>query len=147
MLVKTVGKLGAQLWFLWLLYFCWVSLSPLVAITSYYLLLWFNLGAAVCVKSTSVTISTLPRIGPFVVGQSVKFTCDVNTTANNISFDWVYVHTIGISRATVKNVSLYFHDDIIRYPWFYCMVSSSGVTVGKATKVIEIHDKSMQTNQ
>jgi len=102
-------------------------------------------GAATYVKATSVTISTIPRSGPFVIGQTVQFSCEVHPSAN-ASFRWIYVYYNGYGTSTAKALHITIHENTIRYPLVFCMASLSGVTLGKATKVIEVNGKYIHNN-
>ena len=93
--------------------------------------------AVINIKATSVTISTLPGSSPFAIGQKVQFTCEVTAIASIESNYVNYNHV----RVTGKKFTLLFQEYTMRHTWFYCMASSSGVIIGKATKVIEVHGK------
>jgi len=100
----------------------------------------FLSGTAVYANGSVVSISIVPRNGPFSILSTVQLTCEVNTTLN-VSYSWNYVVESSNNQSTEKSFSITFSDRTIRYTWYICVASSSGVTLGKATKIIEVHGK------
>ena len=98
----------------------------------------FFIDTALHVKGSLVSISTIPRNGPFSITQTVQFTCEVNTTLN-VSYNWNYVVETSNVHSTERSFYLTFSNRTIRYTWYVCIASSSGVTFGRATKIIEVH--------
>ena len=106
----------------------------------------FILGAIVSGSESLVTISTVPSNGPFYIGQTVKFICEIDSTKDtNVSYEWVfayhYLMRYRINNQTFKHT---FTPVIVRYSLYTCIVkSSSGNIIEKAKKVIEVHGKTL----
>ena len=87
-----------------------------------------------------VSISTLPTKSPFYVGQTVQFTCETTST-RNISYQWNYNDHGHSNTRTGQIINVTFDQSVIRYIWVLCTASSSGITLGKANKMIEVNGK------
>ena len=99
-------------------------------------------GATLDSEASLVSISTLPTNGPFYVWQTVQFICEASTTMN-VSYQWNYVGNIyNTNFRTGQIIYVTFDQSDIRYIWVLCTASSSGVTIGKANKMVEVHGKS-----
>ena len=91
---------------------------------------------------SSVRITTVPREGPFMIRQTVQFLCEVDADANVTSFMWNNLDDIfGSWTNTGSNFSRSYFQEHLRYCFYSCTALSVGGTVGKATKVIEVHGK------
>ena len=106
------------------------------------LLLYIDLG--LCVGINSTRISTLPPKGPYRVGQTVQFSCEVDIK-QNFSVTWdvfatVYGHTTRYDRQFNWT---FWHDNALHYNLFFCTVVANGTAIDRAKKVIEVQGKAM----
>ena len=94
-------------------------------------------------EGSIVSISTLPANAQFYVGQTIQFTCETNTTTT-VSYQWNYFKAIYDGfRSNDKTITITFdQNNIFRYIWVFCTVSSSsGDVLGQASKLVEVHGK------
>ena len=102
-------------------------------------------GAAKDAKGSLVSISTLPKNGPFYVGQTIQFTCETNTT-RNISYQWNYNHRIYHSyTGTGQSINVTFDQGYLQYFWIFCTATASRVILGTTNKFVEIHGKLLES--
>ena len=101
----------------------------------------FITGAAIEVKGSLLSISTVPANGPFYVGQTVQFTCETNTTMN-ISYQWNYNGFLYYTfTKNGQSINVTFDQNYLQYFWIFCTATASGVILGKTNKFVEVHGK------
>ena len=92
----------------------------------------------------SVRISTSPSQGPFRIGQTVQFTCEVEPAqAHPVTYLWRYVdraYAYYTSTSESFNTT-YFSLDNLRYCRYTCTVALNGTFLGSADKLVEVHGK------
>lgn len=94
---------------------------------------------------TSVRILTLPAGGPYHVGQTVQFNCEVNPR-ENVTITWNFITQFHSSSSGIgRSFNWTFQLDTLRYSVFSCTVVANRSVVGKAAKVIEIQGKLVET--
>ena len=98
-----------------------------------------RVGAAV----PSIRISTSPSQGPFRIGQTVQFTCEVEPAqARPVTYQWGIVEGIYIySTRTSESFNITYYDDILRYGRYICTVALNETVLGSADKIVEVHGK------
>ena len=105
------------------------------------------LGVVVGGSESSVTISTVPSNGPFYIGQTVQFTCEIDSTmATNVSYHWTFAYYYyRIFRVSSQSFNHTFTPIIMRHSLYTCTVkTSSGIILEKARKVIEVYGKTLK---
>ncbi len=97
-----------------------------------------------CVEINSTRISTLPPKGPYRVGQTVQFSCEVDIK-QNFSVTWdVLAHVYGHTTRYGRRFNWTFSYDItLHYNLFFCTVVANGTAIDRAKKVIEVQGKAM----
>ena len=114
---------------------------------SFILLTFFLLGVVVGGSESSVTISTVPSNGPFYIGQTVQFTCEIDSAmATNVSYEWNFAYYYSnVFRIFSQSFNHTFTPTVLRYSLYTCTVkTSSGNILEKARKVIEVHGKTLK---
>ena len=91
----------------------------------------------------SVRISTSPSQGPFRVGQTVQFTCEVDPAqAHPVTYQWRNVErVIGFSSYTSESFNTTYYRDTLRYCRYTCAVTFNGTVLGSADELVEVHGK------
>ena len=89
----------------------------------------------------SVRIITSPSNGPFRVGQTVQFTCEVELAlAHPVTYQWRRVDGTS-SQDFTKSFNRTFYNFNYRYCWYFCTVTVNGTHVGSADRLVEVHGK------
>ena len=94
----------------------------------------------------SVKISTSPSQGPFRVGQTVQFTCEVEPAQEHfVTYRWFIVENIyGPHTRTSTSPSFnqpFYYEYTLRYCRYICTVALNGIVLGSADKLVEVHGK------
>ncbi len=97
-----------------------------------------------CVETKSIRISTLPPKGPYRVGQTVQFSCEVDTQ-QNVTITW---NVLAVNyRRTARHGSsfnwTFSRDYTIHYCLFYCTGVANGSVIGRARRVVEVQGKTI----
>ena len=94
------------------------------------------------VATSLVKITTVPREGPYMIGQTVQFVCEVDTHSYDVTFMWNAVEDIyGSLSSTGMKFSSTYWQETLRFCWYSCTVLKNGTLIGKANKVVEVHGK------
>ena len=89
-------------------------------------------------------IDTRPPQGPFRLGQTVQFTCEVDSLpTENLTFQWRSVEcTYGGSSYSGQSFNKTFTNEFtLRYVWFFCSVLRNTIQLASSDKIVEIHGK------
>jgi len=94
----------------------------------------------------SVKIVTSPRLGPFRLGQTVEFTCEVDSSHDvSISYQWRSVEGVygGGSTYSSRSFNKTFSEYrfTLRYCWYFCTVTYNGTFTVSNSKLIEVQGK------
>ena len=103
---------------------------------------------AYCLKlgngAVAARIVTRPPQGPFRLGQTVQFTCDVDSLpTENLTFRWRSVeYTSGGSSYSGQSFNKTFINRFtLRYVWFFCSDLRKTTQLASSDKILEIHGK------
>ena len=118
-----------------------------VTFTHLYLLLYLAAIAiyffmfSVRVRGLSLRIVTYPRQGPFRLGQTVEFTCEVDPIPSEaLTYQWRPVdRTYGSSAYSGRSFNKTYDDNALRFCWYFCSVTHNQTLIGKADKLVEVH--------
>ena len=89
-------------------------------------------------------IVTKPPHGPFRLGQTVQFTCEVDSLpTENLTFQWTSVeYTYGGSSYSGQSFNRTFTVRYtLHYAWFFCSMWRNTTQLASSDKVVEIHGK------
>ena len=91
----------------------------------------------------SVKISTSPSQGPFRVGQTVQFTCEVEPAqALPVTYQWWIVQNIfNYYTHSSESFNTTYNRHTLRYCRYICTVALNGTVLGLADKLVEVHGK------
>ncbi len=93
------------------------------------------------VEIHSARISTLPPKGPYRIGQTVLFSCEVDKE-ENVTITWnILANIFGGYEQLGKSFNWTSHRYNQHYCLFYCRVAVNGTVIGKAKRVIEVQGK------
>ena len=96
----------------------------------------------VSVGEYTVSISTDPRQGPFRIGQTVQFSCQVEPTPpGNVSYQWRNLDSVRVVYSgNHQNFSRDYDigDLPLFYSYYFCEVSVNETLVGFATRIVEV---------
>ena len=98
----------------------------------------------VVTEAPSIRISTRPSQGPFKVGQTVHFTCEVEPAQEHgVTYRWRAVEDLyGFFTNTVESFSQTYHSNYtLHYCWYTCTVMLNGTVLGSADKLVEVLGK------
>ena len=94
--------------------------------------------------AVSARIVTRPPQGPFRLGQTVQFTCEVDSLpTENLTFQWRSVEkTSGGSSYSGQSFNKTFTSRFtLRYVWFFCSVLGNTIQLASSDKIVEINGK------
>lgn len=96
--------------------------------------------------TSSVRITTIPRDGPFRVGQTVLFICEVEPAQSaNVTYHWRTVeYAYGGTNFITETETLprFIYIDDLRYSWYFCTATLiDGTVLGSADKLVEFQGK------
>ena len=92
------------------------------------------------IGAPSLRIATNPRQGPFRLGQTVEFTCEVDPVPEVLVYQWRAVDgKYGSSTYSGRSFNKTFYDDTLRFCWYFCSVTHNQTLLGKADKLVEVH--------
>ena len=96
---------------------------------------------SVRVRGLSLRIVTYPRQGPFRLGQTVEFTCEVDPVPSEaLTYQWRPVDTTyGSSTYSGRSFNKTYYDNTLRFCWYFCSVTHNQTLIGKADKLVEVH--------
>ena len=85
-----------------------------------------------------------PPQGPFRLGQTVQFTCEVDSLpTERLTFQWRYVEDVysGSSYSGQSFNKTFTRLFTLRYVWFFCSVLRNTTQLASSDKIVEIHGK------
>ena len=94
--------------------------------------------------AVSAWIVIRPPQGPFRLGQTVQFTCEVDSLpTENLTFQWRSVeYTSGGSSYSGQSFNKTFTNKFtLRYVWFFCSILRNTTLLTSSDKLVEIHGK------
>ena len=97
-----------------------------------------------CGGAVSARIVTRPPQGPFRLGLTVQFICEVDSlSTENLTFQWRSVeYTYGGSSYSGQSFYKKFTSDhTLRYVWFFCSILMNTTQLASSDKIVEIHGK------
>ena len=97
----------------------------------------YRVGAA----APSIRISISPSQGPFRVGQTVQFTCEVEPAqVHPVTYQW-RIRDGENSLSNSESIDRTFGYYSFRYCWYFCAIMLNGTKLGSANKLIEVQGK------